>query len=1591
MQTDSSSPRLLPIIRLFVSSTFSDLKHERNALQRKVFPELEQICSSKGFQFQAIDLRWGVPTEAGLDHRTMRICFEELRRSQEVSPLPNFLILLGDRYGWRPLPETISVAEFDQLKKVAAQIEVDESARLRENDNRLCHAVRTLEQWYLLDENACPAARATTVSTRESKLRPDGRDSLKCDEDHRGEYVLRSRIKKIDGIDYGKVEDSDGTLRDAQAWVDVQFVLWSIVNRAFPAADLATRFQPSTAVTQESLPSIVRFQASATEQEIWHGALNITNANEHVVAVIRKIDNLNEFSGDPRCRDFVDLDDKNQVDRDSANAQAQLQNELRSRLSHRDEATSKGRRTRESSDRSLTASATAEIDAPKLRHVYETQGVMLRKVPSSSCRDRQGAVDAGDKQPLPHARGSNDETELDVTTDHLDNLCQSVLNHLKPIIQTQINDYKKPKFTPDSTVTTTDSDRALRDLELEREAHQRFADERAPVYVDERGEVDGVVGREQSTQEILNYLSRDDSRLLVVHGASGSGKTALMARAARISQRSRESEAPAEPRETVDIPTPNGPEGALPSQVETPQQTSSHPSSPVNLVRFLGATAKSSDLRSLLVNLCAELRLAFSITGELPTDIQELKQEFYNLLGRATENQPIHIFLDALDQLEDADGARQLTWLRSTPLPSHAKLVVSCLSDLQDDEEATLPYNVLKQRDLLANQVAVDSLSFDEAHTLLFNIWLPQAGRTVSETQRNAILNRIQSHASEAATVRERIESLQPLPDGRGSNKSPVNDPDERRSPLYLKILFEEARRWRSFDDPPQPGGSVSELLEQFFDRLSLATNHGPLLVRRALGYIAAARRGLSETEILEVLFADPDYKKQLDEASERNKHALSTVPPRIPIAIWSRLRCDLAPYLTERSAPGGNVLTLYHRQLAQWGKAHFVDGCQWNPHERLADYLATQAMTDRQVDELPWQLCEAQLWQRLYDFLAEVPYFLAVWKANEFDLKRYWTLIESHSNLRLVQAYHPVIVAPAQHGAAVWALAILMGDKGHRTETLLLREWQVEHYREIDDPRTLARCLIALGDSLQARGDYERAHDLYDEAEQICQRLGDRDELATCLGSQALLRQAQGELDAAMNLLHRQTEICCELPTKRSLQYNLGHKAGICFLQGKFQEALTFAIEQEQAALELGNIEVVAAALGYQSKVFEALNQPENAVRLCRERQRLWRELGNPEMLAMAMCDQALIDQMGGNLHSALSLYQQARVLTRGLPDTSVYHNAFNNEAVLRESLGDYSAAMTLYRESEDKSRKFGMRAQLARTLSNQVDILVATKDLGIAMEKAREAEEICRESGDTKALVLALQKRSLVHVTLQEFSQALLVLQEWEKLLEDSHDRQGISYVVHNQAVVLAYAGDFRESLSVLAREEQILRGLGKHLEQLVQCLQMQAEVAQAYADSLPALGPVDPSASLFEQHQRNIRKTFIERVRSCRREIGRIGLELEAQGRPPIVARRPTLGTTILPLIGMLSIWWAAWAGVAYSSWLLVIAIPMTIATILFACFYSAWLHGFVTSAWCPGCGKAAWRFGRHYRCECGWKVPESGVPLDPDSGMRDQGER
>ena len=101
------------LFRVFVSSTFKDMELERNYLQKNTFKALTKLCNSYGYQFQAIDLRWGIPEGASIDQKGALLCLKELDRCQRMSLPPNFIALLGERYGWTPPPAEIPEDERD--------------------------------------------------------------------------------------------------------------------------------------------------------------------------------------------------------------------------------------------------------------------------------------------------------------------------------------------------------------------------------------------------------------------------------------------------------------------------------------------------------------------------------------------------------------------------------------------------------------------------------------------------------------------------------------------------------------------------------------------------------------------------------------------------------------------------------------------------------------------------------------------------------------------------------------------------------------------------------------------------------------------------------------------------------------------------------------------------------------------------------------------------------------------------------------------------------------------------------------------------------------------------------------------------------------------------------------------------------------------------------------------------------------------------------------------------------------------------------------------------------------------------------------
>ena len=128
-----SNPNRHPVIRFFISSTFSDMERERDIL-RVIFQELKPKYKEKGWQLDVVDLRWGINHLEGLDNKTMSICLGEIEHCQTVSPRPNFIMLVGEYFGWLPLPEEIKFSEMDRMSLSSSQIAL-------------------FKEWYVRDDN----------------------------------------------------------------------------------------------------------------------------------------------------------------------------------------------------------------------------------------------------------------------------------------------------------------------------------------------------------------------------------------------------------------------------------------------------------------------------------------------------------------------------------------------------------------------------------------------------------------------------------------------------------------------------------------------------------------------------------------------------------------------------------------------------------------------------------------------------------------------------------------------------------------------------------------------------------------------------------------------------------------------------------------------------------------------------------------------------------------------------------------------------------------------------------------------------------------------------------------------------------------------------------------------------------------------------------------------------------------------------------------------------------------------------------------------------------------------------------------------
>jgi nephrocystin-3 len=289
---------------------------------------------------------------------------------------------------------------------------------------------------------------------------------------------------------------------------------------------------------------------------------------------------------------------------------------------------------------------------------------------------------------------------------------------------------------------------------------------------------------------------------------------------------------------------------------------------PCTFVHYIGGTPESGTLPNLVFRLMRTIQRWGSVHDRVPDDLSEAVAALPHWLARTAEVQgEVLIVLDALNQLEE-QSAHDLSWLPAEPLPG-VRWVVSTLPGRCEDALMARGWATSRHTVEVPPLERGERASIVESYLGLFTKRLDKrlAERLAAAPQsENALFLKV---ALDELRIRGRHEALEELIDRILACPGPVE--------LFVLVL----KNLEEFDK----------------DR--------PNLVRESLGFLGAARRGLSETELLQLLSDHEDP---------------ATRP--LPRALWSPVFLSLEGSLVERNGR----LSFFHDFLREAVAREYLD-----------------------------------------------------------------------------------------------------------------------------------------------------------------------------------------------------------------------------------------------------------------------------------------------------------------------------------------------------------------------------------------------------------------------------------------------------------------------------------------------------------------------------------------------------------------------------------------------------------------------------------------------------------------------------------------
>jgi len=432
-------------------------------------------------------------------------------------------------------------------------------------------------------------------------------------------------------------------------------------------------------------------------------------------------------------------------------------------------------------------------------------------------------------------------------------------------------------------------------------------------------------GRESELVKLMGYLNTSSEKgFFLLYGRSGIGKTALVAKFISETEK----------------------EGGWKI-----------------FYRFIGVTANSTNIRTMLISLISEMRKAGVIEhGEFSLD----ENRFYNQIKEIlkTVTRKTLVVIDALDQL---DRMAALSWLPEV-FPDNLKMVVSCLR--QDSYKELC--ESLHQRACAAIEVMPMKKS---VASCLIDHLLKKENRKLTDRQKRYFLHQF-------------VQSGQ--------------------SPLYLKIAFEEVKIWRSYEKDVFLQVGLDAIIEEFIDNLTEKYHHEKAVIESFFGWLYASRYGLTEIEILDLFSRDREVLGKVEGETDLTLVIRGKRVKKFPDSVWARVKEQLQPFLSVRLVDEFHLISFYHRKIQEVVGSYIYEKYSKFRHLQLAIYFETLQNDEKlwsqryynlhMLDETLYQWYKSDRADKMLGYIKDLEYIGAIYDAGKEE--NFLELLESISKI---------------------------------------------------------------------------------------------------------------------------------------------------------------------------------------------------------------------------------------------------------------------------------------------------------------------------------------------------------------------------------------------------------------------------------------------------------------------------------------------------------------------------------------------------------------------------------------------------------------